>query len=159
MIFVIITGRMAPDASIRQFLWSLTRHKAKRASGTSSYNLRSVEEWDYFTRGRQVDRKIDANGSLTETFMLCDPSMALSFEEIGRPTIRSQRRQPGEYDSDIGCGNVRLFAGRKWAGLLGAEMKRTRRCFTSSRVSMRLRYYVLRTDCCMCRVLWVIVTP
>lgn len=129
-------GKIAPDANIRAFFWGLTRHKAIRRSGADTYVLRSSEEWMTFTAGMKRDSKLSTTGTLTETVILCDPSNVLSFEEIGRPSIRARRIQPDEEDIDcgIGCGNVRLLPGRKWAGLLGAELKRTRRGFTPERV-------------------------
>ena len=131
------------DTGIRCMLWDLTRHNAKKSSGYDIYALKSSDEWLEFTFGELLDGKFDAKtGDFTERFILCDPSVKLSYEEIGRRSIRAQRTKPHDVDHGIGCGNVRLVSTRKYTGLLGAEMKRIRKTFSAERVSTKSLYVI-----------------
>ena len=98
----------------------------------------SPAEWDTVITagnlGGVLDRKVDRKtGVYHATFIIVDPSIMCSFEEIARPSVRAQSISPDDIEAGIGCGNVRMVSQLKWVGLLGAECHLMKTPFTALR--------------------------
>lgn len=127
----------------RRYLLSLTRHQAKKSSGYASYNASGWDEWQLICGGQGFDRKQNRSGDISERFILVDPSLECSWEEIARPSLRQQSLNPqddddSEDEADLrgyGSGNVRFVGtGDKYVSLLGADLLFTARAYSPVRV-------------------------
>ena len=136
-------GRTSDDLSWRAFLFSLTRHRSTTEAAHATYELRSCEEWLNITRGQLLERKVNTKTqTLTEHYILVDPSDDLSFEEIARPSARSQALHGEDDLKGLGCGNVARVTASKYVGSLGAKMTYTRLGYHPGRVR-KACYFVL----------------
>ena len=116
-------------------MFSLARHKAKATSGYASYTATGLDEWHMITRGRGCDSKTNSKtGDFSERFMLIDPSDVCSWEEIGRPSLRSQAIEDDDERDGYGVGNVRFVTMNKSVTMLGAEAVLTGKDYLGHRV-------------------------
>ena len=119
-------------------MFDLARHKAKEKIGFAVYSLKSEDEWFAIIANREhqvFDSHYDEKGCKhTCSWVLIDPSESMSWEELKRPTQRSQLIDP-TITKDIGCGNVRLVCTRKFTSLLGARLDSVRMTFSPDLVT------------------------
>lgn len=121
----------------RAFIFGLLRHRATSESGVATYSNTSSDEWLNITHGQVNERKVDPkSGDVTERYTMVDPSDALSFEEIARPSARVQALEGEENDDlkGLGCGNVARISKSKYISNLGAALTYRRLGFHPDRV-------------------------